>query len=164
MFNLFPIISNRYFRILQEKCCRLVPEMPRNSNFWYRQICSEVPDLTIFGRKMVKHENLQKASKRVPGTSWVLGECFGVIFRVTNDFWTIFEKVAFLRCLSDFRSQLACSNAIATSVCGVLRTSSCARSIGAPTSVNSFDSGPIFWPTSGQDLSRNGSAVSVYAF
>ena len=31
-------------------------------------------------------------------------------------------------------------------------------------SVNSFDSGPIFRPTLGQDLSRNGFVVSVYAF
>ena len=31
---------------------------------------------------------------------------------------TIFKKVAFLRFLSDFRSQLACSNAIAASIEG----------------------------------------------
>ena len=31
-------------------------------------------------------------------------------------------------------------------------------------SVNSIDSGAIFWPSSGQELSRNVFVVSVYAF
>ena len=44
MSNSFPIISNRYFRILQEKCCRLVLEMLRNSIVWCWECCFKVRD------------------------------------------------------------------------------------------------------------------------
>ena len=105
--------------------------MLRNSIFWYWQICLEVPDLNIFHQKMAENEKSQKASKHVPGTSWVLGECSRVILRLANDSWTIFEKVAFFTIFDWFLVATRVLKCCRGFNWGVLRTFTCARSTGA---------------------------------
>ena len=77
---------------------RILLRSSRSEHFWSKN-----------GRKWKVTESFKTCSWDV----LVLGECSWVILRLANYSWTIFEKVAFLRFLSDFWSQLTCSNAIA---------------------------------------------------